>query len=103
MQRRTRTVATLGPATDRPGVLEQLIDAGLNVARINFSHGTGDEHLARIARLRSVAGDGQAHRRGDGRPARPEAAPSCSMGRSSCAWGSASRWRCAATGRPTCT
>ena len=55
MDRRTRTVATLGPATDRPGVLEQLIDAGLDVARINFSHGTADEHLARIARLRSVA------------------------------------------------
>jgi pyruvate kinase len=55
MDRRTRTVATLGPATDRPGVLEQLIDAGLDVARINFSHGTADEHIARIARLRSVA------------------------------------------------
>lgn len=55
MQRRTRIVATLGPATDRPGILEQLIDAGLDVARINFSHGNAAEHKARIARLRQVA------------------------------------------------
>ena len=43
MSRRTRIVATLGPATDRPGVLEKLIEAGLDVARINFSHGSGEE------------------------------------------------------------
>jgi pyruvate kinase len=55
MQRRTRIVATLGPATDRPGVLEQLIDAGLDVARINFSHGSAQEHQTRIQHLRQVA------------------------------------------------
>lgn len=55
MQRRTRIVATLGPATDRAGVLEQLLRAGLDVARINFSHGQADEHLARVARLRDLA------------------------------------------------
>ena len=55
MQRRTRIVATLGPATDRPGVLEKLLDAGLDVARINFSHGVGEDHKARINHLRNLA------------------------------------------------
>src|SRR5436853_193257 len=55
MHRRTRIVATLGPATDRPGVLEKMLEAGLDVARINFSHGSAEEHLARIARLRELA------------------------------------------------
>ncbi|MGE3804307.1 MAG: pyruvate kinase [Gemmataceae bacterium] len=55
MSRRTRIVATLGPATDRPGVLEGLLAAGLDVARINFSHGDADEHLGRVARLREAA------------------------------------------------
>ncbi len=54
MQRRTRIVATLGPATDRPGVLEQLLDAGLDVARINFSHGSAQDHVTRIQRLRQL-------------------------------------------------
>jgi pyruvate kinase len=55
MLRRTRIVATLGPATDRNGVLEKLIEAGLDVARINFSHGTGEEHVRRIRQLREIA------------------------------------------------
>ena len=55
MLRRTRIVATLGPATDRPGVLEKMLQIGLDVARINFSHGTAEEHLARVARLREMA------------------------------------------------
>jgi pyruvate kinase len=55
MQRRTRIVATLGPATDRPGVLEKLVEAGLDVARINFSHGSAEEPGQRIARLRRIA------------------------------------------------
>src|SRR5213083_675934 len=54
-QRRTRIVATLGPATDRPGVLEQMIDAGLDVARLNFSHGSADDHAGRVARVRELA------------------------------------------------
>jgi pyruvate kinase len=53
--RRTRIVATLGPATDREGVLEQLLQGGLDVARINFSHGQAEEHLRRIGRLRELA------------------------------------------------
>ncbi|HWY87145.1 MAG TPA: pyruvate kinase [Gemmataceae bacterium] len=55
MLRRTRIVATLGPATDRPGVLEKMLQAGLDVARINFSHGTAEEHLGRIVRFREMA------------------------------------------------
>jgi pyruvate kinase len=57
MQRRTRIVATLGPATDRPGVLEQLLDNGLDVARINFSHGSADEHKARVQGLRHLSAE----------------------------------------------
>ncbi len=38
MQKRTKIVATLGPSTDKPGVLEQLIRCGVNVVRLNFSH-----------------------------------------------------------------
>src|SRR5690349_22137198 len=55
MRRRTRIVATLGPATDRPGVLEALLQAGLDVARINLSHGTPEENCGRVARLREIA------------------------------------------------
>jgi pyruvate kinase len=55
MRRRTRIVATLGPATDRPGVLEGLIAAGLDVVRINYSHGSAAEHDERIARCRVLA------------------------------------------------
>jgi pyruvate kinase len=55
MQRRTRIVATLGPATDRPGVLDQLLDAGLDVARINFSHCSPAEHEARVSQVRQLA------------------------------------------------
>ena len=52
--RRTKIVATLGPVSDTPEMLDALIRAGVDVARINFSHGTADEHLARIARFRDA-------------------------------------------------
>jgi pyruvate kinase len=55
MPRRTKIVATLGPATDTPERLEAILRAGVDVARINFSHGTPDEHLARIGRFRAAA------------------------------------------------
>src|SRR3954465_11662343 len=55
MQRRTRIVATLGPATDRPGVMELLLQHGLDVARINFSHGAAQEHQERVSKLRTLA------------------------------------------------
>lgn len=55
MYTRTRIVGTLGPATDRPGVLGALLEAGLDVARINFSHGSADEHLRRIEAFREAS------------------------------------------------
>ncbi len=55
MFRRTKILATLGPATDKPEVLKGILDAGVNVVRINFSHGTEEEHLRRIAAVRSYA------------------------------------------------
>ena len=53
--RRTKILATLGPATDEPGVLEGILDAGVNVVRINFSHGESSEHLGRVAAVRAYA------------------------------------------------
>ncbi len=53
--RRTKIVATLGPASNSPEVLEQLILAGIDVARLNFSHGTLDEHRARARLVRELA------------------------------------------------
>jgi pyruvate kinase len=53
--RRTKIVATLGPATDEPGVLEDMVRAGLDVARINFSHGGKDEQRRRIVAIRAAA------------------------------------------------
>jgi pyruvate kinase len=54
-RRRTKIVATLGPATDDPAVLEQLILAGADVFRINFSHGSSADQAARVATVREVA------------------------------------------------
>jgi pyruvate kinase len=53
--RATKIVCTLGPATDAPGVLEALVAAGMDVARINLSHGTLDEHARRIAQVRETS------------------------------------------------
>lgn len=47
MQRRTKIVATLGPATDDPKVLDRMIEAGLDVIRLNFSHGSAESHRQR--------------------------------------------------------
>ncbi|MDR7927587.1 pyruvate kinase [Acidithiobacillus thiooxidans] len=52
---RSKIVCTIGPASDAPNVLEQMIRAGMNVARLNLAHGTPDEHRARIARIRDAA------------------------------------------------
>jgi len=54
-RRRTKIVATLGPATDDPGVLEQLMLAGADVFRINFSHGTSKDQAERVATVRRIA------------------------------------------------
>src|SRR5687767_1179882 len=53
--RRTRIVATLGPATRQPGMLEALLRAGVDVCRINCSHGDSESIRADIARVRRVA------------------------------------------------
>ena len=53
--RRTKIVATLGPASDRPGVLEALLDAGVDVCRLNFSHGSADDHRRRSREVRQIA------------------------------------------------
>ncbi len=52
--RKTKIVCTLGPATDDTGVLEKMMLAGMNVARINFSHGTHEEHKVRIDNFKKV-------------------------------------------------
>lgn len=54
-QRRTKIVCTLGPAVDEPDALRALVEAGMDVARLNFSHGTYDEHQARFETLQQVA------------------------------------------------
>src|SRR5262245_61503854 len=54
---RTRIVATLGPATDNDEATADLLDAGVDVFRLNFSHGSHAEHGARIARIRRLARD----------------------------------------------
>ncbi|MCY1078551.1 pyruvate kinase [Archangium lansingense] len=51
---KTKIVATIGPASDKPEVLERMIAAGLNIARLNFSHGDFTSHAATIARLRAA-------------------------------------------------
>src|SRR3954447_8135999 len=53
--RRTKIVATIGPASRDPEVLVQMIEAGMDVARLNFSHGTHDEHAETAQRVRDAA------------------------------------------------
>jgi pyruvate kinase len=54
---RTKIVCTLGPASSSPEALRSLMEAGLNVARINFSHGTHEQHAATIQRVRDIAAE----------------------------------------------
>jgi pyruvate kinase len=53
--RRTKIVATVGPASESPEVLDELIRAGLDVVRLNLSHGTVEEHLRRLADVRAAS------------------------------------------------
>jgi len=55
--RRTKIIATLGPATDSPEVLRSLLEAGADVLRINFSHGTHENHVSRVEKVREIAWD----------------------------------------------
>ncbi|MBI5912729.1 MAG: pyruvate kinase [Betaproteobacteria bacterium] len=54
MTRSTKIVATLGPASSSPEILEQMFRAGVDVVRLNFSHGTADDHLQRAEMVREV-------------------------------------------------
>jgi pyruvate kinase len=53
--RRAKIVATIGPASESEQALESLINAGMNVARLNFSHGTHQEHESKVSRIRAVS------------------------------------------------
>lgn len=55
MLRRTKILATLGPATDKPGVIEELIKAGVDVVRMNFSHGSAQDHIDRANSIREIS------------------------------------------------
>ena len=54
-QRRTKIIATLGPATDDSKILEQLISSGVDAIRLNFSHGTSDDQRKRVELVRSIS------------------------------------------------
>nr|WP_320148119.1 pyruvate kinase [uncultured Anaeromusa sp.] len=55
MFKKTKIVCTMGPSTDQPGIVEKMLEAGMNVARFNFSHGSHKEHQGRMARVREAA------------------------------------------------
>ena len=52
--RKTNIICTLGPSTDDPQILREMIHAGMDVARFNFSHGSHEEHKARLAQLKKL-------------------------------------------------
>ena len=52
--KKTKIICTLGPASDNEIVLSEMIDAGMNVARLNFSHGTHAEHAEKIALIKKI-------------------------------------------------
>src|SRR5438067_248890 len=55
--RRTKIVATIGPASSSPAVMRQLVQAGMDVARFNFSHGSHEEHARNLANLHSISSE----------------------------------------------
>src|ERR671932_1799841 len=56
MERRTKIVATIGPASSERDVLARMVEAGMDVARLNFSHGTAEQHAEMAQRVRDAAG-----------------------------------------------
>jgi pyruvate kinase len=59
MQRRAKIICTIGPASREPAMLRTLIDAGMDVARLNFSHGSHEEHAETMRRIRDAAEERQ--------------------------------------------
>ena len=55
MIRHTKIVATLGPGTDKPRVIEEMVRAGVNIVRLNFSHGSAEDHRRRVDEVRRAA------------------------------------------------
>ena len=58
--KKTKIICTLGPASDTEAVLSDLIDAGMNVARLNFSHGTHEDHAKKIAMIKKLRAEKKA-------------------------------------------
>src|SRR6476469_8920747 len=58
---RTKIVATIGPASRAPAVLRRLLETGVNVFRLNFSHGTHEEHSAVLADVRALSREAGRH------------------------------------------
>ena len=53
--KKTKVICTIGPATDNEEMITKLAEAGMNIARLNFSHGTHEEHEKRIKMIRKVS------------------------------------------------
>lgn len=61
MTKRTKIIATIGPASSSPAIIAKLISAGMDAARLNFSHGERDDHIKRIRLIRSEAAKAGKH------------------------------------------
>ena len=57
MERQTKIVCTIGPATDSPDMIPRLVEAGMNVARLNFSHGTHEWHARVVSLIREISAE----------------------------------------------
>ena len=57
MERQTKIVCTIGPATDSPDMIPRLVEAGMNVARLNFSHGTHEWHARVVSSIREISAE----------------------------------------------
>ena len=79
IRRRTKIVATIGPASREPDVLAELLRAGVNVFRLNLSHGSHDDHRENVRRIRAAA---SAHR---ARPSRRWASSPSAASPAACA------------------
>ncbi len=56
IRRRAKIVCTLGPSSSTPEMIDRMVETGMDVARLNFSHGTHEEHAARVAAVRKASG-----------------------------------------------